>query len=62
MKNKTTIRLAKFSSKDAEAFGRYEKLLEQVAMHLEPILNETAPDLLPLPSSWRKIGIGKKIS
>ena len=52
--------IAKFSSKDAEAFGRYEKLLEQVAMHLEPILNETAPDLLPLPSSWRKIGIGKK--
>jgi phytoene dehydrogenase-like protein len=52
--------ISKFSSKDADAFVRYESLLEQVAMHLEPILNETAPDLLPLPSNWRKIGIGKK--
>ncbi len=53
--------IAKFSHKDAEAFGKYEHLLEQVAMHLEPVLNETSPDLLPLPVSWRKIGLGKKL-
>ncbi|MEL7500311.1 MAG: NAD(P)/FAD-dependent oxidoreductase [Planctomycetota bacterium] len=52
--------IAKFSEKDAESFGRYESLLEQVAMNLEPILNETAPDLLPMPSSWRNIGLMKK--
>lgn len=52
--------IAKFSQKDAEAFGRYETLLEQVAANLEPILNETAPDLLPMPSNWRKIGLAKK--
>ena len=53
--------IAKFSQRDAEAFPRYESLLEQVAANLEPTLNETAPDLLPLPSSWRKIGWAKKI-
>lgn len=53
--------IAKFSQKDAEAFPRYEQLLEKIAVHLEPTLNETAPDLLPMPKTWRKIGIGKKI-
>ncbi len=53
--------ISKFSSKDADAFVRYEKLLEQVAMHLEPMLIESAPDLLPMPASWRKIGFGKKL-
>lgn len=53
--------IAKFSAKDADAFAKYEHLLEQVAIHLEPVLNETAPDLLPLPKSWRKIGLSKKI-
>ncbi|MEM7784289.1 MAG: NAD(P)/FAD-dependent oxidoreductase [Planctomycetota bacterium] len=53
--------ISKFSKRDADQFSRYEKLLEQVAVHLEPILNETSPDLLPLPKSWRKIGLGKKL-
>lgn len=53
--------ISKFSSKDADAFVKYEHLLEQVAMQLEPILNETSPDLIPMPSAWRKIGLGKKI-
>ncbi len=53
--------IAKFSARDAEAFVRYERLLEQVAIHLEPMLNQSAPDLLPLPNSWRKIGLGKKL-
>jgi phytoene dehydrogenase-like protein len=53
--------IAKFSQRDAVAFADYEKLLERVALHLEPILNEAAPDLLPLPRSWRKIGWVKKM-
>lgn len=53
--------ISKFSAKDADAFVRYEKLLEQVAMQLEPMLNQTAPDLLPMPASWRKAGLSKKL-
>lgn len=53
--------ISKFSSIDAGNFPRYEQLLEQVAIHLEPILNESAPDILPLPKSWRKIGLAKKV-
>ena len=53
--------ISKFSPRDADAFVKYERLLETVAMHLEPALNETAPDLLPLPTTWRRIGIGKKL-
>ena len=53
--------IAGFSRSDAESFTRYEQVLEDVAMHLEPVLNQAAPDLLPLPASWRRIGIGKKL-
>lgn len=53
--------IASFSGRDAEAFVRYENLLEQVAMKLEPVLNQSAPDLLPMPNSWRRIGMGKKL-
>ncbi len=52
--------IAKFSQRDADAFPRYEKMLELVAEHLEPVLNESSPDLLPLPRSWRRSSIGKK--
>ena len=53
--------IGKFSQKDAEAFPKYEKLLEQVATHLEPVLNEAAPDILPMPKSWRRTNLSKKI-
>lgn len=53
--------IAKFSPADAEAYPRYEALLERVAAVLEPVLNQTAPDPLPLPSEWRRIGIPKKM-
>lgn len=52
--------IAKFSQADAEAFPRYEALLERIAERLEPVLTRTAPNLLPLPSSWRKQSIGSK--
>jgi len=53
--------IAKFSGSDAEAYPKYESLLERVAATIDPMLDRTAPDLLPLPSTWRKSGLGKKI-
>src|SRR5688572_258427 len=53
--------ISKFSVRDAVAYPRYNALLERVAQVLEPALGESAPDPLPLPESWRKIGLGKKI-
>lgn len=53
--------ISKFSKRDAERYPKYESLLERVAECLEPVLAATPPDLLPLPSTWRKIGFGKKV-
>ncbi|QDU54088.1 Phytoene desaturase (neurosporene-forming) [Aeoliella mucimassa] len=53
--------IAKFSPADAEAFPRYEALLERVASVLEPVLSQTAPDPLPLPPEWRRVGFPKKM-
>ncbi len=53
--------ISKFSMRDATAYPRYEALLERVAASLEPALGESAPDPLPLPASWRKIGWFKKL-
>ena len=48
--------IGKFSRKDAESFPAYEALLTRIAEHLEPALMDTPPDLLPLPSEWRRRG------
>lgn len=53
--------IGQFSKKDAEAYPHYESLLERVAAVLEPTLSQAAPDPLPLPRSWRKIGFGKRL-
>ena len=53
--------ISKFSLKDAAAYPRYEALLERIAATLEPALSQAAPDPLPLPDSWRKIGLGKRL-
>ncbi|MCA9235526.1 MAG: NAD(P)/FAD-dependent oxidoreductase [Planctomycetales bacterium] len=53
--------ISKFSAADALAYPRYNRLLERVAETLEPALGESAPDPLPLPDSWRKIGFGKRL-
>ena len=53
--------ISKFSSADANAYPRYNAFLERIAAVLEPVLSQAAPDPLPLPESWRNIGIGKKI-
>lgn len=52
--------ISKFSQADAAAWPKYEALLTAVAEKLEPVLSATAPDLLPLPTSWRKRSFGKK--
>ncbi len=53
--------IGKFSMRDAAAYPRYEALLERIAATLEPVLGEAAPDPLPLPKSWRKIGLAKRL-
>lgn len=58
---KSQAEIAKFSREDADAYPRYEALLEQVAKAIEPTLDQIAPNLLPLPRSWRKDGIGKRL-
>src|SRR5215212_4150579 len=40
----TLKEIAKFSTKDAEAFPRYEAMLTRVADFLEPLLTQTPPD------------------
>lgn len=55
------VEIAKFSSPDANAYPRYNQLLERVAAVLEPVLCQTAPDPLPLPRSWRKVGVSKRM-
>jgi phytoene dehydrogenase-like protein len=53
--------ISKFSTKDADAYPRYNAFLERVAAVLEPVLTQAAPDPLPLPEDWRNIGLGKRI-
>ncbi len=53
--------IAKFSQKDAQQYPLYNELLERIAAQLEPVLSQSAPDPLPLPSDWRKIGVGKRL-
>ena len=53
--------IAKFSRQDAEAYPKYNALLERVAKVLEPTLSKAAPDPFPLPKEWRKIGVGKRL-
>ncbi len=53
--------IGKFSKKDAEAFPKYESLLERVAAVLEPTLSKVAPDIVPVSKKMRQMGLGKKI-
>src|SRR5690606_8838305 len=49
------------SQRDAEAYTRYNELLERIANALEPLMMETAPDSLPLPKSWRSVPLSKRL-
>ena len=52
--------ISKFSRRDANAYPQYNALLERVAKLLEPVLSKAAPDPLPLPKSFRSVGVGEK--
>ena len=54
--------ISAFSTKDAAAYPRYNAFLERVAGIVEPMLAEVAPDVLPLPARWRKIGLKKRLA
>jgi phytoene dehydrogenase-like protein len=53
--------IAKFSQRDAEAYPKYQTLLERVAEVLDPLLSRPAPNPLPLPKDWRKQGLTTKM-
>jgi len=53
--------IAQFSKADAENYPLYCEMLERVARQLEPLMQRTAPNPLPLPQSWRKKGILSKV-
>jgi phytoene dehydrogenase-like protein len=57
----TCQEIAKFSKRDAERYPGYSRLLERVSDAFEPLLSQAAPDPLPLPSEWRKVGVGKRL-
>jgi phytoene dehydrogenase-like protein len=57
----TCREIAKFSKRDAERYPAYNRLLERVSAAIEPLLARPAPDPLPLPADWRRIGVGKKL-
>ncbi|TWT32719.1 phytoene desaturase family protein [Blastopirellula retiformator] len=57
----TQKEIAKFSQRDAENYPKYNELLENVAKVIEPLLSRTAPDPIPMPKTWRKIGLTKRL-
>lgn len=60
-KRATRNSIAQFSKHDADAFPKYEAMLERVAAVLEPTLSQAAPDPLPLSKNTRKIGVAKRL-
>ncbi len=60
-RQRTQEEIAKFSRRDAEAYPKYEALLERIAAAIEPVLAKTPPDVLPLSKQWRKIGVAKRV-
>ncbi len=53
--------IAKFSQRDAEAWPKYNALLDRVGQAIEPIFAKTAPNPLPLSNEWRKRSWGEKL-
>jgi phytoene dehydrogenase-like protein len=53
--------ISKFSAKDAEAYPKYEKMLERVAAVVEPTLMMTTPNLLRpgLTGLWKLMQLGR---
>src|SRR5438045_196228 len=57
----TRKEIAKFSMKDAEAYPKYEAMLERVADVIEPMLAQTPPNVLSpgLGDMWRVFQLGR---
>ncbi len=53
--------IGRFSARDAERYPRYEALLDRVSRAIEPMLSQPAPDLLPLPATWRRRSLRKRL-
>ena len=53
--------IKKFSEKDAQVFSAYEAFLARMAEQIEPVLSRRSPDLFPLPPSWRKVSLAKRV-
>ena len=53
--------IAKFSRRDAEAFPRYNALLDRVAHVLEPIVAAPAPNPFPAPGARRRRGAARRL-
>src|SRR5262249_5576273 len=55
--------ISKFSTKDADAYPKYEKMLERVAAVVEPTLVQTPANLLHpgLGGSWRLFKLGRSL-
>ena len=55
------MEISKFSTADARAWPQYESTLTAIAEKLEPVLSSPPPDLLPLPPTWRRRSLRKKM-
>jgi len=55
--------IAKFSARDAEAYPKYEKMLERVAAVVEPTITQTPPNLLRpgLRGLWKLMRLGRSL-
>lgn len=60
-RNMTLSEIAKFSKKDAEAYPKYEAMLERVAQVIEPTLLMTPPNILHpgLGGMWKMFTLGR---
>ena len=54
--------IAQFSPKDAEAYPKYEAMLERIAAFIEPTLDEEPPNPQSnkLSDLWRLLKLGKR--
>ncbi len=55
--------IAKFSRKDAEAYPKYEKMLERVADVIEPTLTQTPPNILSpgISGGWKLFNLARSM-
>ncbi|MBI1941877.1 MAG: NAD(P)/FAD-dependent oxidoreductase, partial [Acidobacteria bacterium] len=60
---KTCEEIRKFSSRDAEAYPRYEDFLDRLARFVEPLLLETPPDVAGRGfNDWQKLAsLGRRL-